>query len=207
MRQTRPEAREANRRALLDATQKLVARDGASVRVEAIAAEADLTTGAIYSIFGSKNNLLVALLADEMSRDDIAVSLRADLRLSLIEVIDHYVEAWFGVHGEDSKAQMALELQILLSALADERLLDQLTAALNSDIDSLTLLLENRMVDSATPAVRTTHATATMIARALRALLTGFGLHQVVLPDTVELARSSCRALVSLATENSRPAR
>jgi len=201
VRLSRPEAREANRRALLDATRKLVARDGASVRVEAIAAEAELTTGAIYSIFGSKNNLLVELLADEMSRDDIAVGLGADPQLSLTEVIDRYVEAWFGVHGEDSKSQTALELQILLSALADERLLDQLTAALNSDIDNLTLMLENRVADSAQPALRTTHATATVIARALRALLTGFGLHQVVLPDTVELARRSCRALVSLATE------
>ena len=201
VRLSRSQAREANRRALLDATRELVARDGASVRVEAIAMAAELTTGSIYSIFGSKNNLLVALLADEMSRDDIVRELSADRRLSLAAVIDRYVEAWFGVHGDDSKAQTALELQILLSALADERLLDQLTDALNSDIQNLTLMLEDRVVDVDRPAERTSPATAALIARALRALLTGFGLHQVVLPDSVELARRSCRALVSLARE------
>lgn len=205
MRLSRSEAREANRRALLNATRELVARDGGSVRVEEIASAAELTTGSIYSIFGSKNNLLVALLADEMSRDDIVAGPCSDPELSLTEVVDSYVDAWFGAQGNGSKSQTALELQILLSALADERLLDELTQALNADIANLTRMLEDRVIDPVQPAVRTSHATAVLIARALRALLTGFGLHQVVLPDTVELARRSCRALVSLAIDPTAP--
>lgn len=202
MRLSRSEAREANRQALLDAARELVAREGAGVGVEAIADAAELTTGSIYSIFGSKSNLLVALLASEMSRDDLVAGASADPELSLAEVIERYVEAWFGRNGVFSKAQTALELQTIQSALADERLLEQLTAALNLDIENLTLMLEGRVVDGVEPARRTTRETAAMIARALRALLTGFGLHQVVLPDSVELARRSCRALVSLAAQS-----
>src|SRR5690349_16577518 len=91
VRLTRTEAREANRRALLDAARTLLARDGADVSVEAIAAAADLTTGAIYSIFGSKSELLVSLLGDDISRVDVLLEPLHDPALPLAEVIDRYV--------------------------------------------------------------------------------------------------------------------
>ena len=90
----RAQAREANRRALLDAASALIAREGTAVRLEAIADAAGLTTGAIYSIFGSKNDLMVAVLADEISRVDLAIHPRYDPALPLDAVIDRYVQTW-----------------------------------------------------------------------------------------------------------------
>jgi AcrR family transcriptional regulator len=55
---------ESTRAALLAATERLVARGGAAaVSVRAIAAEAGTTTRAVYSLFGSKEGLLVDALA------------------------------------------------------------------------------------------------------------------------------------------------
>jgi AcrR family transcriptional regulator len=55
---------EATRTALLEATERLVARDGAAaLSVRAVASEAGTTTRAVYSLFGSKDGLLVEALA------------------------------------------------------------------------------------------------------------------------------------------------
>jgi AcrR family transcriptional regulator len=199
MRLTRAEAREANRRALLDAARRLLSRDGADVSVEAIAAAADLTTGAIYSIFGSKSDLLVALLADGISRVDVLLEPVYDPALPLTEVIDRYVRAWFTTYGGDSKAQTAFELRVLLAAVEDDRLLRKLAEMLNDEIGRLARVLDNRVIDPARPAVRTTAAQGLAIAKAMKSILTGFGLRQWVMADAFELARQSCLALTALA--------
>jgi AcrR family transcriptional regulator len=55
---------ETTRAALLEATERLVARDGAgALSVRAVAREAGTTTRAVYSLFGSKDGLLVEALA------------------------------------------------------------------------------------------------------------------------------------------------
>jgi AcrR family transcriptional regulator len=55
---------ESTRAALLEATERLVARDGAgALSVRAVAREAGTTTRAVYSLFGSKDGLLVEALA------------------------------------------------------------------------------------------------------------------------------------------------
>lgn len=55
---------EKTRAALLEATERLVARDGAgALSVRAVAREAGTTTRAVYSLFGSKDGLLVEALA------------------------------------------------------------------------------------------------------------------------------------------------
>lgn len=55
---------EATRAALIAATERLVARGGAgAVSVRAVADEAGTTTRAVYSVFGSKEGLLVDALA------------------------------------------------------------------------------------------------------------------------------------------------
>jgi AcrR family transcriptional regulator len=55
---------EATRTALLEATERLVSRDGAAaLSVRAVAREAGTTTRAVYSVFGSKDGLLVDALA------------------------------------------------------------------------------------------------------------------------------------------------
>ena len=197
----RAEAKAANRRALLDAATALIARDGAGVRLDAIADAAGLTTGAIYSIFGSKNDLLVAVLADEISRVDIAID-GYDPALPLDAVIDRYVQTWIATHSGYSKTQAAFELHLLLSAMESDDLRLRLTEMLDAEIGQLARLFENRIIDPARPSARTTPQQATAIAKAIKAVLTGFGLREPFMADVsglADLARQSCLALTALA--------
>jgi AcrR family transcriptional regulator len=197
----RAEAKAANRRALLDAATALIARDGAGVRLDAIADSAGLTTGAIYSIFGSKNDLLVAVLADEISRVDTAID-GYDPALPLDAVIDRYVQTWIATYSGYSKTQAAFELHLLLSAMESDDLRLRLTAMLDAEIGQLARLFENRIIDPARPSARTSPQQATAIARAIKAVLTGFGLREPFMADAsglADLARRSCLALTALA--------
>ena len=196
----RAEAKAANRRALLDAATALIARDGAGVRLDAIADAAGLTTGAIYSIFGSKNDLLVAVLADEISRVDIGID-GYDPALPLDAVIDRYVQTWIATYSGYSKTQAAFELHLLLSAMESDDLRLRLTEMLDAEIGQLARLFENRIIDPARPSARTTRQDGMAIATAIRAILTGFGLREPFMADTSDLAglaRQSCLALTAL---------
>lgn len=197
----RAEAKEANRRALLDAATALIAREGVGVRLDIIADAAGLTTGAVYSIFGSKNDLLVAVLAAEISRVDLS-SEGYDPALPLDEVIDRYVQTWIATYSSYTRTQVAFELQMLLSAIENEDLQSRLTQMLDTETGQLARLLENRIIDPARPSSRTTLHQAMAIAQAVRAVLTGFGIREPFMADTsslVSLARQSCLALAALA--------
>jgi len=203
----RAEAKAANRRALLDAATALIARDGAGVRLETIADAAGLTTGAIYSIFGSKSDLLVAVLADEISRVDLATD-GYDPALSLAAVIDRYVQTWIATHSGYSKTQAAFELHLLLSAVESEDLRLRLTEMLDAELGQLARLFENRIIDPARPAVRTSPEEGMAIAKAVKAVLTGFGLREPFMADVsglADLARQSCLALTALARRPGAP--
>lgn len=94
---------ETTRAALLEATERLVARDGAqALSVRAVAHEAGTTTRAVYSLFGSKDGLLIEAIArrafeflyteigklpetDDPVADLVAVGARAYRRL----VVEH----------------------------------------------------------------------------------------------------------------------
>jgi AcrR family transcriptional regulator len=197
----RAEAKEANRRALLAAATTLIAREGAGVRLDAVADAAGLTTGAIYSIFGSKSDLLVAVLAEEISRVDLATS-GYDPALPLGAVIDQYVQAWIETYTNYPKTQVAFELQLLLSAMENEELQLRLTQLLEAELSQLAQLLQNRVIDPAQPSDRTSRREGMAIAKAIKAVLTGFGLREPFTADATgltELARQSCLALTALA--------
>ena len=201
----RAETREANRRALLAAAAGLLAREGAGVRLDTIADAAGLTTGAIYSIFGSKNGLLVAVLAEEISQVDLDVS-EYDPALPLSAVIDRYVGAWIETFSDYPPARVTFQLQLLLSAMEDQELRLRLSQLLAAEISQLARLLTNRIVDPARPPHRTSDQDAIAIATAIKATLAGFGLREPFSTDAAglaELARQSCQALTALA----RPAR
>lgn len=202
MRLTRSEAKSANRQALLDAARLLVFQDGPAVPVEAIAEAADLTTGAIYSIFGSKNDLLVAMFAEDIARIDSFLAGAADPALSLRESIERYVDAWFASYTDDTLAQTQFELQVMLAATSDPRLGRKLTAALDAEVDRLTDLFAGRRVDGTRPKRFTTDAEARLVASAVKAAMTGFALRQTVSPQPKELVRASCVAIVSMLREN-----
>jgi AcrR family transcriptional regulator len=176
-------------------------REGAGVRLEAIADAAGLTTGAIYSIFGSKSDLLVAVLADEISRVDLAIG-GYDPALPLGAVIDRYVRTWIATYSGYSKTQAAFELRLLLSAMDNGDLRLRLTEMLDAELGQLARLFENRVIDPARPSDRTTRQEGMAIAQAIKAVLTGFGLREPFMADVfglADLARQSCLALTALA--------
>jgi len=197
----RAEAKEANRRALLAAATALIAGEGAGVRLDAVADAAGLTTGAIYSIFGSKSDLLVAVLAEEISRVDLAVC-GYDPALPLGAAIGQYVHDWIETYSNYPKTKAAFELQLLLSAMEDEELRLRLTQMLEAELSQLARLLENRIIDPARPSDRTSPQEGKAIAKAIKAVLTGFGLREPFAADAsglADLVRQSCLALTALA--------
>ncbi len=197
----RAEAKEANRRALLAAATALIAREGTGVRLDVIAEAAGLTTGAIYSIFGSKSDLLVAVLADEVARVDLPIS-RYDPALPLGPLIDQYVQAWIETYSSYPATKAAFEYQLLLSAMENDGLRLRLAEMLQAELSQLAQLLENRVIDPAQPLDRTSAHEAMAIAQAVKAVLTGLGVREPFTADApglADLARQSCLALTALA--------
>ena len=201
MRVTREAAQEANRRALIRAARTLISQVGPSVRVETIAEAAGLTTGAVYSIFGSKPELLVAVLADDIGRIDAALAELAGSSMTLREAIEHYVDAWFASYSDDSLAQEEFELHVFTLVAADARLRAKLGAALEAEVDGLAGLFADRLIDGSRPKRRTTTAEGRLIAAALKATITGFAVRHAISPQPPELVRASCRALTALVRE------
>jgi AcrR family transcriptional regulator len=197
----RAEAKEANRRALLAAATALIAREGTGIRLDAIAEAAGLTTGAIYSIFGSKSDLLVAVLADEVARVDLSIS-GYDPDLPLGAVIDQYVQAWLETYSNYPATKATFERQLLLSAMENEELRLRLAQMLQAELRQLAQLLENRVIDPGRPSDRTSAQEGMAIAKAIKAVLTGLGVREPFTADApglADLARQSCLALASLA--------
>lgn len=189
----------ANRHALLDAARVLIAEDGATVPVGAIAEAAGLTTGAIYSIFGSKNDLLVALLEVEIER--IAQdSVRIDADLGLDATVERYVDAWFDNFVHESVAQMKFEFQVFLAAADDERLAARIGVMLEMESEQLTAMLTGRRIGP--QGSRATSAEeARVLATALKAIITGFSLRNTVAHQPREIVRRACLALTRLVGE------
>ncbi len=199
MRMTRAEAKAANRQALLDAARLLVSQDGAAVPLEAIAAAADLTTGAVYSIFGSKRGLLVALVSENVDRiavflDDIGPD------LTLGQTVARYVDAWLASYGGDTAAGNLFELQVLIEAAQDERLTAKLGEWAREDLAGLARLFAGRLLDGAGASVRSTSEQGREVAQAVQATITGYAVREVLSPQDADLIRRSCAALATLAS-------
>lgn len=199
MRLTRSEAKAANRRALLDAARILVTQDGGSVSVDAIAEAADLTSGAIYSIFGSKNDLLVALITENMARIDEFLTPIDDPTLTVEQAIDAYLDAWLASYYADTVAQNTFALQVVLAAAEDEGLTRKLTSATTAEVSAIARLLVDRVLPGTD--LRCTPEQARDIALAIQAVLSGFTLRESFTPDqTVDLVRRTCRAIAGVGT-------
>ncbi|MFI8368835.1 TetR/AcrR family transcriptional regulator [Streptomyces sp. NPDC085466] len=169
---SRAEAKERNRRALLDAAGELVARDGYRARLDEIAERAGLTTGAVYSLFGSKSGLVTALVADrlgpyyaEIAR---AVPEGADLLGAVDALARHHRRGW---EAPGARAVVGLQITLLDMALRDDALGERLAVAVREQDTHLAELLTGRRHGKGTvPAER-----ARRLALALRALFVGFG--------------------------------
>ncbi|MFJ7127531.1 TetR/AcrR family transcriptional regulator [Streptomyces sp. NPDC098101] len=169
---TRAETKERNRRALLDAAFHVVSRDGHRAALAEITERAGLTTGAVYSLFGSKNGLVVAVLTDRLEPHyeeiERAVPAGADL-LGAVDALARH--QWRDCDGPGARAAVALQITLLDMALRDPELGERFAASVRAGEERLVGLLAGRAHRGGTVGPER----ARRLAVALRALFVGLG--------------------------------
>lgn len=167
---TRAEAKERNRRALLAAAHRIVARDGHRAKLEEIAEQAGLTTGAVYSLFGSKNGLLIALVTDYLGPHYDGIEQAVTPGLGLVEAVEVFARHYHRLCDEpDALRHLSFEISLQDLALRDPELRPKLAASVREHEQRLAALLTGRPHDGAALTAQQAHRLAT----ALRALLVG----------------------------------
>lgn len=176
----RTEARQRNREALIDAALVEVAKKGyRATRLEDVADLAGLTTGAIYSIFGSKRDLLVAALARLVEEFQATIQPLTDPALSLAEVARGYAIAMYrSATDPRARERFAFELEAAAAALRDPELAIGAGQAANLWTD----LCTDRTIGDR----RTTRDEAARFAPAVSALVTGLAQRVVLEPGSVD---------------------
>ncbi|MEV3850973.1 TetR/AcrR family transcriptional regulator [Streptomyces microflavus] len=194
---TRAETKERNRRALLDAAFHVVSREGHRARLDEIAERAGLTTGAVYSLFGSKSGLLGALVTDYLQPhyEEIEEVIPADADLpGAVDAFARYYRR--SCDAADAPAGQSLQFTLLDMALRDPEMGPRLAGSVRAAEDRLIALFTGRPHGGST----VTRHQAQRLTTALRAVLIGLG--QGVLlglaPDADEqYFADTARALVS----------
>ncbi|MFF2554142.1 TetR/AcrR family transcriptional regulator [Nocardia sp. NPDC058058] len=182
---TRAETKERNRRALLDAAFQIVSRDGYRAKLEEIAVRAEVTTGAIYSLFGSKNGLVVAMISDYLTPhyDEIERTISAEM--DLVEAVDAFARYYRGTcDGPDALSGLTLQITLLDMAVHDHELGSQLAESIREQESHLIALFTGRNHNGR----RVTPQHAQRLATALRALFVGMsqGVILGLAPDADE---------------------
>ncbi len=120
MSRTQESRRAETRRLLVSAATDLFARHGYhATSVEAVAAAADRTTGALYDHFGGKPGLLVALLEDWIAQT--VAGLTAGLR-GVPDLDGRLAGMWTGLiasDGDSGDVWLLLEFELWLHAVRD----------------------------------------------------------------------------------------
>ncbi|MFI9788844.1 TetR/AcrR family transcriptional regulator [Kitasatospora sp. NPDC051984] len=196
---TRAEAKERNRRALLDAALQLVSRDGYRAKLDEIAALAGVTTGAVYSLFGSKNGLVVAVVADHLGPHYAELEQALPRELDLPAAVDAFARHYRrSCDRPDAMAALSLQVTLLDMAVHDTDLRTRLAESVRAQEAQLVELFAGRALAGGT----VTADRAQRLVTALRALFVGLtqgvllGLH-----DTADeqFFVDAARALTQLA--------
>ncbi|MFG2697103.1 TetR/AcrR family transcriptional regulator [Kitasatospora sp. NPDC048407] len=196
---TRAEAKERNRRALLDAALQLVSRDGYRAKLDEIAALAGVTTGAVYSLFGSKNGLVVAVVADHLGPHYAELEQALPRELDLSAAVDAFARHYRrSCDRPDAMAALSLQVTLLDMAVHDTDLRARLAESVRAQEAQLVELFAGRALAGGT----VTADRAQRLVTALRALFVGLtqgvllGLH-----DTADeqFFADAARALTQLA--------
>ncbi|UBU08494.1 TetR/AcrR family transcriptional regulator [Nonomuraea gerenzanensis] len=194
---TRAEAKEHNRRALLEAARRIVARDGHRAKLEEIAEQAGLTTGAVYSLFGSKDGLLIALVTDHLGPHYDGFEQAVSAGLGLAEAVEVFARHYRDLCDDpDALRHLSFEISLQDLALRDPELRPRLAASVRAHEERLTALLSGRPHDGRPLTPRQ----AQRLATALRALLVGLSQGVILgLTGTAsgEYFAAAARALVT----------
>ncbi|MGW4475173.1 TetR/AcrR family transcriptional regulator [Nonomuraea sp. NPDC004354] len=177
MRLTRAESKAANKRALLEAAREIVGRDGSKAKLEDIAELAGLTTGAVYSLFGGKNDLMVAMVDDYTGPLDLRSVEAAAPGMPLEEIVAEVARGFLRMSADpEATGKLLFETRVLDLVLNDPALLGKLNASTRSIEAGLAALFTG----SAYGGAPVTAEQAVRLARALKALLSGLGLAAVL---------------------------
>lgn len=119
--------RSSTRQALLDAVDELTASRGwAACSLQAVARRAGLTTGAVYSTFGSRSALLVAAM---LRRTEDMAGLPAD-EPDLADAVASYARAyWAAIRDEQGRNLLTAQLDLLRVAAMEPDLREALARA------------------------------------------------------------------------------
>ncbi|WP_189276126.1 TetR/AcrR family transcriptional regulator [Kitasatospora griseola] len=196
---TRAETKERNRRALLDAALQLVSRDGYRAKLDEIARLAGVTTGAVYSLFGSKNGLVVAVVADHLGPHYAELEQALPPELDLPTAVDAFARHYRrGCDAPDAMAALSLQVTLLDMAVHDADLRTRLAESIHAQEAQLVALFTGRRHGDRT----VTANQAQRLVSALRALFVGLTQGVVLgLADTADeqFFADAARALTQLA--------
>jgi AcrR family transcriptional regulator len=142
---TRAETKARTRARLLDAAAQVFARKGFNgASVEEIAERAGYSIGALYSNFGSKDELFMELLASRTGfRQAEAATIASDRDSSLDQVRSALNEFLVEVADKDGDVAL-LQAELWLYAIRRPELLGRLAAQFRANRDSLTAVLADR---------------------------------------------------------------
>ncbi|GAA2227218.1 hypothetical protein GCM10010232_11040 [Streptomyces amakusaensis] len=199
MRRNRAEQREFNRRALLASARHLIATQGTNVSVDAIAEAAGLTTGAVYSIFGSKRDLILAVIEEGVHEYLEDIERLRESEEALPGLLDLYARRVAAGLDGDFREEARFEVLLVLLCLDDEFFREQSLRLQHRQRDALAGLFTGRAVSDGPSPRRVSSSEAALIASSLLALTSGF-LLRGVLDDQVRrdtMARA-CAALAHL---------
>ncbi len=201
VRLTRAEQQERNRAALIRAARATIAARGPSAPLEAIAEAAGLTTGAVYSIFGSRRELVYATIEDQFSGHAEALAKLAATDLDLAGVLRACAVEGLSEKDIGDPDVVRTEFHEVLLILGDEELRGRVVELKKQVLARYTALLTGRVVPGTDPERRCTPEQATKIATVLRAVLSGYAMHAIV-EGTHGIAGElgdACAALAALA--------
>ncbi len=203
MRLTRAQARQRNHDALVDAAVAEMAHKGyAAARLEDIAERAELTTGAIYSIFGSKQNLMVAAARRFANDFDAELAPLQEAELTLAEALRGIAVAYHRAAVDPlARQRLAFDLELLTLVLRDPAAGRNLVEAVPQQTEELIArLLTGRKITERARAPRTTAEQARELAPAVASLLGGLVQRATVEPGSVseDYCARAATALVAL---------
>ncbi|GGT12049.1 TetR/AcrR family transcriptional regulator [Nonomuraea spiralis] len=129
-----------------------------------------MTTGAVYSLFGSKNGLLVALVTDYLGPHYDGIEQAVPAGVGLVEAVEVFARHYRHLCDDpDALRHLSFEISLQDLALRDPELAPRLAASVQAHEERLTALLSGRLLDGNALTPRQ----AQRLATALRALLVG----------------------------------
>jgi AcrR family transcriptional regulator len=199
-RRSRAETKEHNRQALLEAAREMMLRDGyRNTLLDDVAEQAGLTKGAIYSIFGGKDELMRALvteIAEDLNWPDLEAV--TDDGLDLEDQVDRYAQLWArGAARAVPRWESAFYSELSALTLRDEELFESNGRVMSGHRDALAHAFAGRRTQSGHPVtLRQAEALASAFAGLMQGLASRMTLNPVEFSERA--FRDAARALCTM---------